>query len=150
MLSKKYIINDSTLYLEKIDHDIHVIETAEEKIIKDISMPLILDQSCNFYGSSYEGRKKGTASLITESYKLPIIIKENKFLLMFPIGTTRSSKSVWINYNNIEEYHQITSKKILVDFVGGIRQTFNVSYYTFHKQILKCSRVIVVYNNRIM
>lgn len=149
-MTKKYIINDSTLYLEKIGKDIHVIETNEEKTIKDTSMTLLLDQSCNFYGSSYEGRKKGSENLITESYKLPIIIKENKFLLMFPIGATRSSKSVWINYNNIEEYHQITSKKVLVDFVGGIRQTFNVSYYTFHKQILKCSRLIVVYNNRVM
>ena len=37
-----------------------------------------MDDSCKYFGSSYQGRYEGTKNLIGMNYKLPIIIEESR------------------------------------------------------------------------
>lgn len=147
-MKKKYIIKEKTNYLEQKEDKIIINEVSKEYEVSDVGIKRILEDSCSFYGCSYQGRKNGTKTLLNENYKLPIILKENDLLIFFPLNSLRSNKNIWINYSNIKSYHQISKSKVLVEFKNGHQHTFNVSYYIFHNQILKCSRLIVIYNSR--
>lgn len=147
-MQKEYIINENTLYIVKKDEGIEVFEIDNTIFLKDKTIKKFLNDSCTFYGSSLKGRQKGSESLITDTYKLPIIIKDRKLLVLFPIKEGKNT--IWINYNNIIDYHQISKVKVLIEFKNKQTVHFNTSYYSFHQQILKCSRLIIVYNSRLM
>lgn len=143
-----YIFNEETLYIENRQNEIYIAEMYNELSIKSDNILKIINESCIFYGSNYQGRKEGTKSLISETYKLPIILKENRLIVIFPLNNIKGPKSIWINYTNILSYHKISNSKVLVRFIGGKSLVFHISYYTFHNQISKCSRLIIIYNNR--
>lgn len=145
---KCYIINEKTLYLGEIDDKNVINEYGIELEIKDMDTKKIVNSSCLFYGTSYQGRKLGTKNMINETYKLPIILNEAKKIIIFPINSLKSKKNFWIIYNNISNYHQISKSKVLVEFNNDFSKVFNISYYIFHNQMSKCSRLFIVYSNR--
>lgn len=147
-MKNSYIINENTYYLEQKEGKIIVNELSTNMNIDSISIKRILEDSCSFYGCSYQGRKNGSKTLLNENYKLPIILKENKMLIIFPLNSLRSNNNIWITYSNIKNYYKLSKSKVLVEFLNGYQKVFNVSYYIFHNQILKCSRLIVIYNVR--
>lgn len=145
---QNYIINDKTLWLEIKENKVFINEINYRKIISDINLEQVINNSCLFYGSSLTGRKKGSQSLLGEMYKIPIIIKENKCLIAFPIASNKNKRNIWFIYNNIKEYHQISKSKILIEFINGSKEIFYTSYYKFNQQILRSSRLYVIYNSR--
>ncbi len=147
-MQKNYIINEKTYYLNESNNDLIVNELGEEHIINDLSEKKVLEQSCLYYGCSLKGRKDGTKNLINEKYKVPVMVNEKKLLTFFSIISRGNTTTVWLSYNNIESYHQISKNKVLINFKNNYSKTFHTSYYVFHHQILKCSRLIVIYNNR--
>lgn len=149
-MKKNYIINERTYYIREKDDHLYINELGEEFENKEERLKNILETSCLFYGSTLKGRKEGTKNLINEVYKLPIIINDAKLLIIFPLVSLRSDKSIWLVYNNIKEYHQINKSKVLVTFKNNSTTIIKVSYYRFHMQILKCSRLEVVKNSRNM
>ena len=64
----------------------------------------IIKRSCEYFGSSYNGRHEGTKKLIGISHKAPIIIEESKNLIYFPTSSPRLLDCVWIGLNNIKDY----------------------------------------------
>lgn len=147
-MKNNYIINENTNFLMQKEDKIFINELSTPIFIKNISIKRILEDSCNFYGCTFQGRKNGSKYLLNENYKLPIILKEKSLLIVFPLNSLRSNNNIWIVYSNIKDYYQLSKSKVLVEFKNGFQQVFNVSYYIFHNQILKCSRLIVIYNNR--
>lgn len=143
-----YIINEKTLYLGCIDAKNVINESGIELEITNMDTKKIINCSCLFYGTSYQGRKKGTKNMINETYKLPIILNESKKIVIFPIYSLKSKKNFWIVYNNIKNYQQISKSKVLVEFINGFSKVFHISYYIFHNQMSKCSRLLIVYTNR--
>lgn len=147
-MKKEFIINQNTLYLEYQEEMLVIHELSTIINIENKSMKSIIDQSCIYYGSSFAGRLKSSKDYLKENYKLPIIINESHLLIAFPLNSLRTQKSIWLIYNNIDKYYQISKSKVLVEFIGGKVETFPVSYYIFHNQVLKCSRLIVIYQSR--
>lgn len=145
---KNYIINESTLYLEQQEQDVLINDLSTFLTIPNMKLKKIIEESCLYYGCSYRGHLAGTKSLINENYKLPIIINPHKKIVIFPLTALSNSQSIWFNFSNIENYHQISKSKVLVEFKGGISRIFHVSYFIFHNQILRCSRLLVIFNNR--
>ena len=73
-----YEINDDTLAIIPIDeYKSKVIEKTKVFIVEQTPMKII-DKSCKYFGSSYQGRFLGTKSLIGVSHKAPIIVEETK------------------------------------------------------------------------
>ena len=60
----------------------------------------IIENSCEYFGSSYLGRHEGTKKLIGITHKAPIIIEESKNLIYFPTTSPRLTDCVWIKYIN--------------------------------------------------
>lgn len=84
-----YEINRNTMALIPINDDqTKIIEKDNIFIINDNIMNIIKN-SCEYFGSSYLGRKEGTKKLTGITHKSPIIIEESNKLIYFPTESPR-------------------------------------------------------------
>ncbi len=146
-MKNKYEINSGTCALIPLDiTTTQVIEQDETFIINQNSQEII-NESCKFFGSSYEGRKEGTKALTGVNYKTPIIIEESRNIIFFPTSSPRLNLSTWINVNYVEKYikNNKTSKVLLKN---GQLIELNLSYGSLENQILRATRLDSILRQR--
>ncbi len=107
----------------------------------------IMEESCEFFGSSLLGRQKGTTKLIGVTHKAPIIIEETKDIIFFPTTSPRLQNCSWISLNNLIDYKKINKKSILY-FKNNINLEFNISYGIIDNQVLRATRLESVLRKR--
>ena len=69
-----YEINKNTCAIVSIDDEITKIIEEEDYFVNKSSYD-VMEDSCQYYGSSCDGRIKGTKTILGSSYKVPIIVK---------------------------------------------------------------------------
>ena len=79
-----------------------IIEYDNEYVINH-SVQEVLEHSCEYFGSSYEGRKEGTKKMLGITHKSPIIIEESQKMIFFPTTSPERSDCIWINLEKIEK-----------------------------------------------
>ncbi len=145
---KDYEINKETLAIIPIENNkSKIIEINNEFIINKNSTQII-DESCKFFGSSYEGRFNGTKTMIGISHKSPIIIEESRKIIFFPTTSPRLNRCVWISFNNIEKYYKIGINTIL-NFTCGKQLKIELSYGMIDNQVLRSARLESILNKRL-
>ena len=82
-----------------------IIESEDEYFIKNDTMS-ILEHSCEYFGSSFEGRKEGTKKLLGITHKSPIIIEESRKIIFFPTSSPDNDNCIWINLEKIDKYYK--------------------------------------------
>lgn len=135
-------ISGKTLIIYCDNFNTVVINTDGKIIINGNFIRSILNKSCIFYGSSLNGRLKGSKDLLKCRYKLPIIISESNRLIFFPVN-----KYFWINFNMIESFEKKENHTIIT-FKNGYKRSIFVSYTVVNNQMLKCSRLWLEYLER--
>lgn len=135
-------ISGKTLIIYYDNFNTVVINTDGKIIINGNFIRSILNKSCIFYGSSLNGRLKGSKDLLKCRYKLPIIISENNRLIFFPVN-----KYFWINFNMMESFEKKENHTIIT-FKNGYKRSIFVSYRVVNNQMLKCSRLWLEYLER--
>ena len=136
-MKESYEINNSTLALIALDNKTKVIEEEREFFI-DKTPSNILEESCEYFGSSYLGRKIGTKNLIGITHKSPIIIEESREIIFFPTSSPRLNNCSWISLNNIKNFIKNNDKtKIIFDNQKEI--IVDVSFGIMENQILRAS-----------
>ena len=141
----KYIINNNTVYLKVKNEDVYVKEINNEITLRENILKL-LNNSCIYYGSSLKGRILGAKSLIKSKYKLPLIISEKNNLYFINIKD-KNGYEYWFNFQYIKDYKYVDNLlKIFFIFDNFI--SINCSWTVFNNQMLKCSRLYVVYSMR--
>lgn len=135
-------ISGKTLIIYYDNFNTIMINTDGKIIINGNFIRSILNKSCIFYGSSLNGRLKGSKDLLKCRYKLPIIISESNRLIFFPVN-----KYFWINFNMIESFEKKENHTI-IRFKNGYKRSIFVSYRVVNNQMLKCSRLWLEYLER--
>lgn len=135
-----YEITEDTLAIIPAGIDKTKIYEVDKSFELDISTKKLLDKSCRYYGSSLEGRIKGTIEMIGVRYKPPIIVEETRDLIFFPTGSTRAEESSWISLNNIINYYKSNSKTI-IEFKNYQEIKFSTSFGIIDNQILRATRL---------
>lgn len=135
-------ISGKTLIIYYNNFNTVMINTDGKIIINGNFIRSILNKSCIFYGSSLNGRLKGSKDLLKCRYKLPIIISESNRLIFFPVN-----KYFWINFNMIESFEKKENHTIII-FKNGYKRSIFVSYRVVNNQMLKCSRLWLEYLER--
>ena len=75
-MKKEYEINEGTLAVLSVDNKTSkIMEDEQDYVVKQSSFD-VMDHSCRYFGSSYEGRRQGAKEIIGANYKLPIIIED--------------------------------------------------------------------------
>lgn len=144
MLKENYIISRST-NLIKNEKEKVIIYVNEYTINYNDSLIKLLDESCLYYGSSYKGRVKSSKKILNIKYKVPFMLNNN--LYFFPIGVINNDYAL-INYNNINNYYLNNFHKLVVIFKNGDSILFDVSISSFERQMLRCSRLANIIENR--
>ena len=125
-----------------------VIEEDEEYFIDNNSLN-ILEHSCEYFGSSYQGRKDGTKELLGITHKSPIIVEESNKVIFFPTTSPDNLDCTWINLEKIEKYCKIGKNKSAIIFKNGKMIEFDISYGSLSNQILRATRLKYVLEERI-
>ena len=145
---KNYEINDETYaVIGKNGGRCEIIE-SESNYDVDKDAYSVMDESCEYYGSSYKGRLKAAKSILNCSYKLPILIEESTFLIFFPIKSSLEEDCVWINLSKIKEVKKVNTKTNIV-FENGKNITVNTSKISIDNQIYRSSRLENMLRKRI-
>ncbi len=122
-----YEINYDTQAILPISDDSSKILESTEKYIVNISPIKIMEHSCEYFGSSFSGRKEGTKKLLGITHKSPIIIEESRKIIFFPSTSPENKNCIWINLEKIEKYYKINSKKSAILFKNGDMVNFDIS-----------------------
>ena len=141
-----YEINDKTIALYGMQNKTRVYEEDKSFII-DKSATTIMEESCTYFGSSLNGRKRGTEKLIGVSYKAPIIVEETNDLIFFPTSSPRCDECSWIRSNKIDKFYY-KNNHLMNEFKNGNKIYLKISYDVFNKQILRATRLEHVLNDR--
>lgn len=144
----KYEINDKTVALYSMANKTRVYE-EDKNFIVDAPASEIMEESCSYFGSSLDGRKKGTNSLIGVTYKAPIIVEETQDLIFFPTSSPKLKNCSWLRSNKIKCYYY-KNNHLVVEFKNGDKILLNVSYDAINNQILRATRLESVLRDRKM
>lgn len=133
-----YIITCDTIAIIGIDNNTcKVIEKDNEMIINKNSFSVI-EESCLYYGSSYQGRVDAANVLISNSYKVPIVVENINNLVFFPTISPNSSLCMWISIDNI--FNNVVdddTKACKLIFKNNVEILTNLSNYSLENQMLK-------------
>ncbi len=146
---KDYEISKETLAIIPIGEKKSKVIEKDCSIIINNSPKNIMDESCRYYGSSIEGRQKGTMSLTGISYKAPIVVQEDNNIIFFPTTSPRLKNCMWISLNNIEDYYYDFNKNSsIILFDNGEKLEINTSFCVLNNQILKSHRLESIFQKR--
>jgi competence protein ComK len=146
---KNYEINNDTLAIIPISNYKSRVIEKQSAIEVDMTPMQIIDNSCKFFGSSYQGRFSGTKNLIGVSHKAPIIIEETREIIFFPTNSPRLYDCTWISLKNINEYKRNSTNSTIIFSTGHLLDV-NISYGSLDNQILRAARLESVLRKRKM
>ena len=143
-----YEINyDTQLILPLGEFKSKVIEHDDEYIVNS-SVQEILEHSCEYFGSSFEGRKDGTRKMLGITHKSPIIVEESRKMIFFPTTSPEREDCIWINLEKIEKYYKVENGNSAILFKNGDILEFDLSYGSLSNQILRATRLKFVLDER--
>ncbi len=145
---KNYEINRQTLAVLSYGKERSKIIEENDEFIINLPVSKIIDNSCRFFGSSYEGRVNGTKNILGVSHKAPIIIEESMKIIFFPTTSPRLESCSWISLNNISEYYKLYGDTI-VKFNCGKKVKLELSYGIIDNQVLRATRLESLLSKRI-
>lgn len=140
-MKKEYEINEGTLAIISLNNGNSKILEDDKDYIVCCSSVNILDHSCKYFGSSYNGRKEGAKSIIGSSYKMPIIVEEDRDIIFFPTSSPDDCECIWLAVNKITKFtkEEFNTSKIIFD--NGIELIVPLSYRSLENQIYRASRL---------
>ncbi len=134
-----YEINEKTLAIIPYKDKSKVYEDNSVFII-DSDVSSIMENSCEYFGSTLKGRQKGTTSLIGITHKTPIIVEESREIIFFPTSSPRLKTCAWISLNNLETYEE-QDNKIKLKFNNNETIYLDISYGIIDNQVLRATRL---------
>lgn len=143
-----YEINEGTLaVIAKEEKKSLILEDDKEYIVN--SNPFeVMDHSCKYFGSSYEGRKEGTKEILNINYKVPIVVDNSRNLIFFPTNSPLSNDCSWISLKSIKDIQEGEFNTTHIIFNNGVSIDVPISKRTIENQILRASRLDLIMRNR--
>ena len=145
---KEYEINPSTLCIYPIDKKKSYVYELEDQFEVEMSCFDIINNSCLFFGSSYNGRRNGSTILLNSTHKVPILIEESREIIFFPTASVNNMNCIWISYNNLESVTKIDNNYSSVLFKDNKEFKMKTSYFVLTNQIVRSKKLKFEFNQR--
>ncbi len=142
-----YKINTDTLAIMPINRKKTKIYETDNVIIINRNAKSIIQENCQFFGSSYAGRKQGTLEMTGITHKPPICIEETNDLIFFPTSSPRLNDCCWISLNQIESFEPYDDEAI-IRFQNNVALHVEVSTKVINNQVLRATRLESVIHKR--
>jgi competence protein ComK len=135
-----YEINRDTVALIPKDNDKTVVYETDKSFVVNETPIKIMENSCEFFGSSLEGRQKATTKIIGVTHKVPVIVSETFNLIFFPSSSPRNNDCIWLSYSHIFKPSKFNNHTLL-ELVSGKKIILNVSTGIIDNQLYRASRL---------
>ena len=143
---EEYFINEDTLLLVPKDKKTTKIYDINGEYIIKKNIFDVVDESCQYYGSNYNGYVSAKKTLDMD-YKLPIIIDEVKEVVLFPTCSPKLNNCIWICVNNVENYNK-NKKNSIIKFINGESHEINITINVLENQILRATMLLMKLKKR--
>jgi len=144
----KYEISRGTLAIVPNSEENSLVYEDDSRYIVNESPFKIMEDSCKYFGSTYNGRKDSAKSILGAEYKVPIIVEENNNIIVFPTTSPSSADCVWISLGRIKYFEKIDSSNTKIVFDNNREIIVPCSYRTIENQVSRASRLDLVMRNR--
>ncbi len=143
----KYEISKGTLAIVPNENYSSIVYEDEERYIIDQTPFSIMEESCKYFGSTYEGRKNGAREILGAEYKVPIVIEDSNNLIVFPTTSPSADDCVWISLKRVKKIEKIENNYTKVIFDNNKELIVDCSYRTFENQLSRASRLDLILRN---
>ena len=143
---ESYEINKDTVALIPKEEKTVVYE-VDKSFVVDKSPLKIMEDSCEYFGSSLSGRQQGTLNLAGYTHKVPVIVEESFDMIFFPTLSPKNEKCSWLSYKHIIKPDKFKDKSI-VELKNGKKLLVDVSCAILDNQMYRCSRIEDILNVR--
>ena len=103
----KYEISKGTLAIVPNEKESSLVYEDEERYIINDSPFKIMEDSCKYFGSTYEGRKESARDILGAEYKVPIVVEDTDNLVVFPTTSPYSDECVWISLKRLKKFEKV-------------------------------------------
>lgn len=149
---EEYILNPCTLYIEPEVYG-SKIYTRVYELRENFLVPFktldIINESCLFYGSDFDGRIKGSKHLTGITHKTPIAIDPTNSLYFFPTTSSKRNDCIWVNSHLVDDPQPFTSGITKVSFLNKKTYEIPVSHRVFNNQLSRAYQLSEKLNKRI-
>lgn len=143
----KYEISKGTLAILPNEKNSSVVYEDDDRYIIKQTPFEIMEESCKYFGSTYEGRKDGAKEMLGAEYKVPIVIEDSSNLIVFPTTSPLSEDCVWISLKRVEKIEKIDSNNTKIIFDNKTEIIVDSSYRTIENQLSRASRLDLILRN---
>ena len=103
----KYEINRGTLAIVPNETTNSLVYEDEERYLIEEKPFQIMEESCKYFGSTYDGRKNSARDILGAEYKVPIIVEDSDNLIVFPTTSPQSDECIWISLRRVKKFEKI-------------------------------------------
>lgn len=146
--NNKYEFNRGTLAVLPNGKDSSLIYEDESRYIIEDTPMAIMEDSCKYFGSSYDGRKNGAKDILGAEYKVPIVIEDSNNIIVFPTSSPRAEDCAWISFSRIDNFYRIDDTNTKIVFDNGKEIIVPCSFRSIENQISRSARLKFILNKR--
>ena len=142
-----YEINKETLaIMPKSEEECKALENDMEY---DLNMPTlsVIERSCEYFGSTYEGRRNGAKEILGAEYKVPIVVEDSNNLIIFPTTSPLSNDCAWISLKRVKNIEKIDQNNTKIIFDNEKEIIVNCSFRTIENQLSRAARLDIILRN---
>lgn len=143
---ENYLITNKTIALLKRGKKT-LIYDVDKVVVINKTINKIIDLSCNYYGSSLEGRKKSAKNILNQKYKIPIVIDEVNNLILIPLNNPRLEDCLYVVVNKIVDYYELEDNLVIM-CVNNQEFKTKMSKKTLEKLIISAFKLNNILNHR--
>lgn len=144
----EYEINKGTLAIIPNEKESSLVYEDELRYIINQRPFEIMEESCKYFGSTYQGRKESARDILGAEYKVPIIVEDTDNLIVFPTTSPLAEDCVWISLKRVKKFEKIDSNNTRIMFDNDKEIIVPCSYRTIENQISRASRLDLIMRNR--
>ena len=144
----KYEFSKGTLAIVPNDEKSSlVLEDNDRYIVQDKPFN-IMEDSCRYFGSSYEGRKEGAKTILGAEYKVPIVVEDSGNIIAFPTTSPYADDCAWISLKRVYNIYKIDNYNTKIVFDNKEEIVVPCSFRSVENQLSRASRLDLVLRNR--
>jgi competence protein ComK len=143
----KYEISKGTLAVVPNEKNSSLVYEDDERYIINKSPFSIMEDSCKYFGSTYEGRKNGAKDILGAEYKVPIVVEDSSNLIVFPTTSPSAEDCAWISLKHVKKIIKIDNCNTKILFNNGTEIIVNCSFRSIENQLSRASRLDLILRN---
>lgn len=144
----KYEINRGTLAIVPNETTNSLVYEDEERYLIEEKPFQIMEESCKYFGSTYDGRKNSSRDILGAEYKVPIIVEDSDNLIVFPTTSPQSDECIWISLRRVKKFEKIDGTNTRIIFDNNKEIIVPCSYRSIENQVSRASRLDLIMRSR--